>query len=186
MELPSLTEIERRRKALGLTQTELAGKAGVSQSLIARVEAGSVDPRYTKVSRIFRALEEFKDREVCARDIMSLEVVGVQKTVSMENASGKMKEYEVSQMPVYEGDAIVGSISERVILDQISRGVDTRQFSSSPVSDYMEAAFPTVGPETPLSVVSALLEYNTAVVVQEMGQTRGVITKADLLKVVHG
>ena len=55
--LPPLEEIERLRKKFGLTQTELAEKASVSQSLIARLEAQSVDPRYSKVASVFEALE---------------------------------------------------------------------------------------------------------------------------------
>jgi predicted transcriptional regulator len=49
----------------------------------------------------------------------------------------------------------------------------------------MEDAFPTVKPETPVSVVSALLEHNTAVLVSEKGKVKGIITKADILKMVH-
>jgi predicted transcriptional regulator len=168
-----------------LTQAELAKRAGVSQSLVARIEAGTVDPRYSKVAGIFRALDELKEREVSAAEIMTKDVVGVQTTVRIEGVTKKMKTYCVSQMPVYDGDAIVGSISEAVIIDQIGRGVDGKLLSSNPVKDYMEDAFPTVKPETPVSVVSALLEHNTAVLVSEKGKVKGIITKADILKMVH-
>lgn len=185
MELPSLTEVVRKRKKLGLTQAELAKKAGVSQSIIARIEAGSVDPRYSKIIGVFRALEELKGKEVEANHIMTKNVVGVQTVMKMGDATKKMNKYGVSQMPVYEGDVIVGSLSEGVILDQIGKGVDGRLLSNSTVEEHMEDAFPQVNPETPLSVVSALLEYNTAVIVSEKGSVKGVITKADVLKVVH-
>ena len=42
--LPSLGEIPKKRKELGLTQSRLALSAGVSQSIIAKIEAGSVEP----------------------------------------------------------------------------------------------------------------------------------------------
>jgi len=186
MEIPSINEVGRRRKKLGLTQQELARRAGVSQSLVARIEAGTVDPRYSKVAGVFRALDEFKEREVSAADIMTKDVVGIQTTMRMGDVTKKMKAYGVSQMPVYDGDAIVGSISESVIIDQIGRGVDGKLLSSNPVKDYMEDAFPTIKPETPVSVVSALLEHNTAVIVSEKGKVKGIITKADVLKMVHG
>ncbi|MFH1788956.1 MAG: CBS domain-containing protein [Candidatus Altiarchaeota archaeon] len=185
MELPSLSEVGRKRKKLGLTQAELAKKAGVSQSIIARIEAGTVDPRYTKVVSVFRALEELRGKEVEARKIMTKNVVGVQTVMKVGDAIKKMSEYGVSQMPVYEGDTIVGSVSESVILDQIGRGVEGRVLSNTPVEEYMEDSFPQVNPDTPLSVVSALLEHNTAVLVSEKGAVKGVITKADVLKLVH-
>ena len=185
MQLPDLGEIARERRKLGLTQADLAVKAGVSQSLIARIEAGTVDPRYSNVVGVFTALDELKGREVAAREIMTKNVVGLQVDNTMEKAAAKMKEKGVSQMPVFDGDSIVGSISEKTILDQIARGVDGKTLSNEKVSAYMDAAFPTVNPETPLSVLSALLEYNTAVIVQDKGATKGIITNADLLKMIH-
>jgi predicted transcriptional regulator len=50
----SLIEARIARK---MTQTELARKAGVSQSVIARLESGTQDPRYTTIARIAAALE---------------------------------------------------------------------------------------------------------------------------------
>ena len=43
-----LNEISRLRKQLGLTQAELAKLSGVSQSLIAKLEAGKIEPSYSK------------------------------------------------------------------------------------------------------------------------------------------
>ncbi|MFH1835877.1 MAG: CBS domain-containing protein [Methanobacteriota archaeon] len=185
MELPNLSEVSKRRKKYGLTQTELARSAGVSQSLIARIEGGSVDPRYSKVFAIFRALEEIPETVVYSEKIMTNDVVGVQTTMNLGDATKKMNNFGVSQMPVYEGDVIVGSISEEVILDQIGKGVDGKTLSTTSVKDIMEEAFPTVNSETPLSVCSALLEHNTAVIVSEKGSVKGIITKSDILKVVH-
>jgi len=185
VQLPRITEIVKLRKNLGLTQTELAKKAAVSQSLIARLEAGTVDPRYSKVAQVFLALDSLKGREVEAKLIMSRDVVGIQHTASIEYTAGKMKKTGVSQMPVFDGDKIMGSFSEKVILDLLSRGFDAKAFSQEEVGKHVEDAFPTVKPDTPLTVVSTLLEHNTAVLVQEHGKTVGIITKADLLKVVH-
>lgn len=186
MQSRDLGEIEVRRRKLGLTQTELANRAGVSQSLIARIENGAVDPRYSKVVRIFKALEESGGREVTAVEIMTPKVVGIQKIKTMESAAKKMKKHGVSQMPVYDGDKITGSISEKTILDEIAGGVDGRSLSSETVGSHTENAFPTVSPQTPLSAVSALLEHNTAVIVQDRIGVSGIITNADLLKTIRG
>jgi predicted transcriptional regulator len=185
MQLPPLTEVEKTRRRLRLTQTELSRRAGVSQSLIARIEAGKVDPRYSNVAQLFGALDKMRSEEISAGQIMTHEVVGIQRTASIEYAAGKLKKHNVSQMPVFDEEAIVGSFSERVVLDLISKGFDARAFSKEEVGAHMEDAFPTVKAETPLTVLSALLEHNPSVIVQEHGKTIGIITKADLLKVVH-
>ena len=53
-----LEEIKKIRKKLGMTQTELANRAGVSQSLIAKIESARIDPTYTKTQKIFAALRD--------------------------------------------------------------------------------------------------------------------------------
>ena len=185
MELPSLSEIKRYRKRLGITQTELSKKAGISQSLIARVEAGNVDPRYSKIEKIFRALNELKREEIKAREIMSKRIVGVDIDDSLSRAVELMRNYDVSQLPVFRKNRVVGSISEDVILTQISRGVDVRNMASKSVENFMEESFPSVNLNTPLSTISKLLENNKAVLVIEKGEIEGIITNADLLKVLR-
>ncbi len=185
MLLPELSEISRLRNKFGITQTELARRAGVSQSLVARLEKERVDPRYSKVAGIFRALDELRGREILTKELMTPEVVGVQLTDSMEKVAGIMKRYNVSQMPVFDRKKVVGSISERVILDEIAKGADMRDFSHRSVEEFMEHPFPIVSMNTPLTTISSLLEHNTAILVMERGDIKGIITNADLLKVVH-
>jgi len=77
----------------------------------------------------------------------------------------------------------VGSIAERVIMDRIVAGTSPRQLSIMPVGRIMTEAFPQIDERTPLSLISALLQYHSAVLVVKRGQVAGIITKADLLKV---
>ena len=56
--LYELTRIKQMRRNLELTQTELAKLSGVSQSLIAKIERGNIEPSYTIARKIFAVLEE--------------------------------------------------------------------------------------------------------------------------------
>ena len=60
---PTLEDIAKRRRQLGLKQSELAKMAGVSQSLIAKLEAGTIDSSYTKVKTIFDILERLEPKQ---------------------------------------------------------------------------------------------------------------------------
>jgi len=185
MKPPELHDIERLRKKFGLTQEGLAKKAGISQSLIARVESGLVDPRYSKVARIFEALDEMKSKGIRAKELMSRKVVGIQAGDSMDKAASVMKRYDVSQLPVLKGKRQVGSISERVILDEIAKGADVHALSEKKVSEFMEAAFPVVSLNAPLTTLSVLLENRPAVLIVDRGEIKGVVSRADLLKVIR-
>src|SRR5215468_1244703 len=47
--------VREARARAGMTQRMLAGRAGVSQSLVARIESGSVDPPFARVLELVRA-----------------------------------------------------------------------------------------------------------------------------------
>ena len=57
---PSPEDIGKKRRQLGLKQADLAKMAGVSQSLIAKLEAGTIDSSYTKVKTIFDILNRLE------------------------------------------------------------------------------------------------------------------------------
>jgi ribosome-binding protein aMBF1 (putative translation factor) len=46
-----VTGLVARRRALGLSQTEVAARMGTSQSAVARIEAGATDVRLTTLER---------------------------------------------------------------------------------------------------------------------------------------
>jgi len=183
--LPQLDEIEKRRKSLGLSQKELAKMVGVSQSMIAKIETGRINPSYIKTKAIFDLLESLeKKREIKVGEIVQGKVVGVQKDDPVSKATRIMNETGYSQLPVFDGVRIVGSMTEKTVLTQILAGKDPKELSRLPVESIMEESFPTVNEDAPLTVISALLQYSQAVLVTKKGQIKGIVTKADLLKVV--
>ncbi|MEM2937231.1 MAG: CBS domain-containing protein [Candidatus Bathyarchaeia archaeon] len=183
--LPSLEEIAKKRRMLGLTQKQLAQLAGVSQSLIAKLESNKINPSYDKVKAIFDALENLEIRtEFHAADVLHNKIVGVQKNEPVSKAVKLMMEHGYSQLPVFNGENVVGNISEKTILEQIASGKEFMEISKLSIEDIMEEGFPQVGRKTPLRVVSNLLQVYPAVLVSEKGKVVGIITKADLLKVL--
>lgn len=183
--LPSLEKIARKRKMLDLTQKKLADLSGVSQSLIAKLESGKTDPSYTKVKAIIDVLNQLEMKmEVHAREIVHSKVISVQKSDKVSKAVRLMMEHGYSQLPVFDGEHAVGSISEKTILSQVSAGRDLSQISVLFVEEVMNEAFPQVGGDAPLSLISGLLQVYPAVLVSKKGKVTGIVTKADLLKML--
>ena len=183
--LPSLEEVAKKRRMLDLTQKELARLAGVSQSLIAKLESKKIDPSYTKVKAIFDVLERLEIKtEVHAKEVLHQGVVGVQKSDLVSKAVRLMTDHGYSQLPVFDGEHAVGSVSEKTILGQVLAGKDLTQVSMLAVGDVMEEAFPQVGEEAPLSLISGLLQVYPAVLISTKGKVVGIVTKADLLKML--
>jgi predicted transcriptional regulator len=183
--LPQLEEIAQKRRLLGLKQAELAKLAGVSQSLIAKLESGKIDSSYTKVKTIFEALERLEvQTKIQAGKVLHNEVVGVQKNEPVSKVVQLMKSCGYSQLPVFDGKQAVGSISEKTILNQILAGKDLAQIAKLPTEEVMEEAFPQVDEDAPLSLISSLLQVYSAVLVSNKGRAVGIITKADLLRIM--
>jgi predicted transcriptional regulator len=183
--LPSLDEVAKKRRLMGLTQQKLAKLAGVSQSLIAKLESQKIDPSYTKVKSIFDALEKMQtETEVRAEEMLQNKVIGIQKNDPVSKAVQMMAEYGYSQLPVFDGEHAVGSISEKTIIGKVSAGKDLNQVSKLSVGEVMEEAFPQVGEDAPLPLISSLLQVYPAVLISAKGKVVGIVTKADLLKML--
>ena len=180
--LPAIDIIPDRRRKLGLTQNQLADMAGVSQSYIAKLEAGKIEPSYLKVKAIFESLDRVERRkEVSAGEMMTKEVVSVEADAYIHEAVEAMRKHGFSQLPVTVDGKPVGGVSERTLLDQVLYPDDDKPPGMRRVREVMEESFPQVSDDAPLSLLSSLLKYYPAVLVQRKGEIVGIITKADLL-----
>lgn len=183
--LPDLRDIERRRKALGMTQKELARYAGVSQSLITKIESGRINPSYEKTKVLFDVLKGLeRKRETKASEIMNNHIVGIVKDKAVSDAAKLMSETGYSQLPVFDNGNVVGGITEKTIINGILMVKDPSELSQIRVERIMDEAFPRIEESTPVDVISSLLNYSPAVLVTKKGKAVGIITKADLLKIL--
>ncbi|WP_435347638.1 CBS domain-containing protein [Haloarchaeobius sp. HRN-SO-5] len=174
MELPTPADLRERRNELGLTQSELAAAADVSQPLIARIEGNDVDPRLSTLRRIVNALDQAEGDIVRAGDLMHEEVISVAPEDTVSDAVQAMEREAYSQLAVIKDGIPVGSISQSdlVHVDEEARG--------EPVREFMSESFPTVSEDATLEEVSNLLDHYKAVMVTEGGETVGIITEADI------
>ncbi|MEM1589761.1 MAG: CBS domain-containing protein [Candidatus Bathyarchaeia archaeon] len=183
--LPPLNEIAKKRKMLGLTQKQLAKIAGVSQSFIAKIESGKIDPSYSKVKAVFDVLEKMEAGEnYNAKAIYHEGVIGIEKTDKVAKAISLMMEHGFSQLPVFENGKCVGCISEKTILSQVTAAKDLSEVSQRLVEEIMEEALPQIDENAPLQLVSSLLRFYPAILVTKKGEIVGIITKADLFKII--
>src|SRR5437867_8139628 len=181
--LPNLADIERRRKDLGLTQSKLAALAGVSQSIIAKIESGSVDPSYSVVVRIIAAIDRIGVApSLRVNQLMSRPVVSISKMSLVREAVELMRKKGFSQLPVFDGGRCVGSISEKTILDRAARGESLQELLGRRVREIMDSPFPIVNDDTPLDMVLGLMQSNYGVLVSRGQNVTGILTKSDILK----
>jgi predicted transcriptional regulator len=179
--MQELTEIGKIRRKQGLTQSELAKAAGVSQSLVAKLEAGKIEPSYTSVRKLFSALAESEKRaELKAFQLINQKIIFTSPQITVREAILTMKKQGVSQLPVIQKEKVVGLVSEGAILEKME--LSPEKLFSLKVEDIMEEVPPIVSPQTGQEVISHLLRSFPLVLVAERGEVKGVITKSDLLE----
>jgi len=185
--IPTNEDLRRLRKAAGLTQKEIAKRAEVSQSLIARVEAGAVDPRLSTLSKIFNAITSSRERK-SASQVMHSPVISVEAKDTVRKAVELMEKKGLSQMPVLDRGKLVGSIQESTLIRTILESKEPHKVFELSLRNVMEESFPTVGPTASADEILALLTRGTpAVLVVDRGDLIGIVTKIDVISATkHG
>jgi len=179
-----IKDIKKIRTQIGLTQAELAKKSNVSQSLIAKIESGLIDPSYSNIKKIFETLDVLKlENEPTAENLMQKQVISIDHNAAIKLAIDKMRKGAISQLPVTKEDIIIGLITESDILDAISTSKLNKQ--NTAVSEIMTDAPPIVSKTTRMKVIFGLLKFYSIVVVVDKGKFIGVITKADVLNKMY-
>ena len=185
MSIPELSQIGIKRKILGLTQKELAKEADVSQSLIAKIESAKLKPNYILAKQIFETLNRLEsenpnNNEKTLKEIMTTNIISCSATQTVKDASKKLIEYNISQVPVFDGERVIGTITERIIIEtQSNYG---KNASTLPVTKVAEPPLPLLDASTPATTLYSFMRYYPAVLVTERGQVIGIIARADLMR----
>lgn len=182
MRLPTPEDIKRLRMKAGLTQKELAKRAGVSQSLIARIEKGDINPRLSTLKKIFDVINEALGSNNEAAKIMHSPVITVRPNDTVEYAVFLMDKYGISQIPVIdEHGKIVGTVIDSTLLRKISEGKVENMFKRK-IYEIMDPPLPSLPPTIKTSIITSLLSEYPAVLIVDKGKLKGIITKIDLIK----
>jgi cystathionine beta-synthase len=109
-----------------------------------------------------------------------LKLVTLTKENTLAEAVALLTKYNISQIPVMEGNTFVGSLNDNYLFSQMIKG---NLKNSDMVGDAMEAPFPMVKADASIEQVSKLItKENTAVLVQDLGGNVHIITKQDIIE----
>ncbi|MBN2150329.1 MAG: CBS domain-containing protein [Candidatus Lokiarchaeota archaeon] len=182
--IPTGKDLYLLRLERGLSQAELARIAGegFSQSLIARIENGTVNPPLSKVRRLLEVLyEDTSGVVVTAKQIAVKLVLIASHADSVAIVIEKMNKKGVSQLPVQGIDErLIGSITEKKLAEEImTLGKDVLKL---PVSTIMEAPLPEIDASESITEIQQQLLNAPAIIVKDGEKVSGILTKTDLLR----
>ena len=115
-----------------------------------------------------------------ASDLHQHELYTAQADETLDEAADRMNWHLVGALPVFEGQRLVGIITERDLIAAIAEGADA---SITPVSDYMTPAPEVLGPDSELSdAAHVMLELGIRhLPILQRGRLVGVLSMRDLL-----
>ncbi|MEK6952724.1 MAG: CBS domain-containing protein [Nanoarchaeota archaeon] len=172
-----ISQLKKIRKQLDLTQHQFAQKIGISQSMIAKIESGKLDPTYSYVKKIEQAIESLsKDEELKAEDVMTKKIIFVREDTKIKEIITIFAKHEISQVPVIEKNIPLGLVTESTIL-----ALDN-DISTKVAGEIMIESPPIVSKSSKLSVIKSLLQFYPIILIKESEKLVGVITKSDIIK----
>jgi predicted transcriptional regulator len=183
--MSELTEIRKRRVALGLSLGDLARAVGRSDATLSRIERGRIRPSYELVQQILAVLESRESAaapRLTVGDIMNRNLVTVDASALLSTAAQRLEGGAFSQLPVVDGGRVIGSLSESGLL----RALATASGKRARARDILESAYPTVDEAFPAELLPALFGHYPAVLVVRRGTPVGIATKADLIRGLRG
>lgn len=127
------------------------------------------------------------DAEPTAKSIVEMKslkkFITVDSGLTLGEAFAKMKQYDISQMPVSDGKQIIGSLTEKDVLHALLENNNSNKI----VKDVMGAAFEMVNLNDKVSTISKKInKTNTAVLVEDIAGILHVITEYDLIEAIAG
>jgi len=117
-------------------------------------------------------------RDLIGRPVEERATVSVESEDTLLTAYGRFKLHDVSQLPVLEGEGIVGLIDEYDVLMAVTRGSSTFR---DPVRKHMSTRLETLAPSASLDEVLRILDHGHVPIVAEGRRFHGLITRIDLL-----
>jgi predicted transcriptional regulator len=167
--------LKKLRLERGLSQTEVARFADISQAHVAKIESGKVDPRLSTVNKMLLVLSKRERISRTCGEIMS-RVIFVKPDTPVKKVIDVMRSSGYSQMPVMQKGLQLGSISEETLLHNMDRKLGRLR-----ARDIMDRPFPIVDSRDAVDSMPPLLDTHPAILVSEKGKIVGIITKSDLL-----
>jgi len=184
--LPTAREFRYLRKKAGLTQKQLADKAGLSQSLIARIEKGDIDTKLSTAGRILDVIrksdEPRKSKSLEIKDYMVSPVIYCKSSDPIKRVVAMMEDNGISQMPVMEAGKAVGSVVDTHLVQVLAK--KGARSARRKISDVMSKPFPELDVSAPIDRAIELLTKNPAVLIKNGPHIAGILTKADALQLM--
>lgn len=109
-------------------------------------------------------------------------LITAQPTELMRDVVAKMKQYNVSQLPVLDDDGrLLGTVAEIDLLNHMLLTNHDRHDPNETIESIIDRNMPVARPNTPLETIMNLFSNHSAVIIATDDEVQGILTKIDIL-----
>jgi len=154
--------------------------------MINQIESGRSQPSYDTAKKIFENLSKLEGESSShtAGDFCSNVIIKLKPTDTLHDAIKKMHELSISQIPVFNGNNVVGVVSEDGIVRHLADKGEA-ELKKAKLSDTMDSIPPIVDFNTPANVLVPLIRYTKCILISRNSKIVGIITASDTLKMME-
>ena len=134
---------------------------------------------YWMIDQGFIERERFGDiRDLISRRAEEGAAVAVAPDDTLNTAYGRMRLYDISQLPVLDGEQIVGILDESDLLVAV---YEHEERFAAPVRDFMTSRLEVIAPSQPIDALLPILRADRVALVVDGDRFLGVVTRIDLV-----
>ena len=173
----SLSRIKSLRTELGISQQHLSRVSGVSQSLIAKIENGQIEPTFSNALRLISALESMqKSLKKTADEIKRKSFVYAEENENLYLAIKKIRKSNSILLPVLKNNKCIGLIDSVKLIDTVISSSDKEKELKKEIKKLELISPVIIPPQTSISLIIDLLKETPVLIVQDKDSTTGIIT----------
>ena len=107
------------------------------------------------------------------------ELIKARRGSTIRDVIGLLKEHGISQVPVLDGDRMIGLVAEADLLNHLARDDGSLD---DPVDALVESDYASVSPGTKVALLRNVFNAAKAVVIEDRNGLVGIVTKIDLIE----
>ena len=127
----------------------------------------------------------FLDKPLRVKDLVGKKenknFITIEHSDVVKDAIQRLKENDISQMPVMKGEAIVGSVTEGALLKKLFENFEKN--AELKIAEVMNPPFPEISPQTKINEVNRYISRDVpAVIIRDRSGEPHVITQYDIIQ----
>lgn len=165
--------LRKKRMKIDETQQRLSDISGLSITQISRIENNDTNYSHKNAYNLWKTLKELEEDYKTAEDVMNDSIRWASPEDTVLEVRKVMKNNDYSQMPVKKDGRHIGRINTEILMEL--------DHPDEKIMPYIGPSYSELGPKTPLESIRHIVKDDSAALIKQNDEYKGLITVADII-----